>query len=208
VLIGYGGFALMTAGRSSYAVRFFCTWYVLLFAMGSFACWRAHRPASMFARESAWIVLLGGAILSCILIAMYPNRAGNSRTFIAHYPLIDPAVGLMVAAGLVLLAWRPDSIVRRALEYRPLVRIGVASYSLYLTHQPCLQVARALAALYPLIWDRAWLSVAVIALVGVPMAAAITWVFYHLFEKPLAGGRPSGRLPAPLLARPVLANIS
>jgi peptidoglycan/LPS O-acetylase OafA/YrhL len=57
-----------------------------------------------------------------------------------HFPLLDAPVGVMAMGLLVLSAIRPEGALHRALSFRPLVAVGVFSYSLYLLHAPLLQL--------------------------------------------------------------------
>jgi peptidoglycan/LPS O-acetylase OafA/YrhL len=116
------------------------------------------------------------------------GRAGSSgvwlalaiATWIAVYywwfdwvPLIT--VASFLAIGACVLPLR-DSALRRALEWRPLVAVGVVSYSLYVWH------TRIQVNLYE--WDAFPHTALAIMAVGIPLAIAGAFISYWVVEAP------------------------
>ncbi|ULQ46705.1 acyltransferase [Flagellatimonas centrodinii] len=62
----------------------------------------------------------------------------------------------MAAAALLYLGGEGDSAVRRVLQWRPLVLVGIISYSLYLWHWPLLTIARYSNGMEPIPQGGAW----------------------------------------------------
>lgn len=92
------------------------------------------QPISRVHRE------VGGLIgLSAIALAIF---AFNSQTPFPGAAALLPCVG----AGLIIWSGSGDSLVSRALSCKPLVFLGLISYSLYLWHWPLIVFVRAIAA--------------------------------------------------------------
>jgi peptidoglycan/LPS O-acetylase OafA/YrhL len=84
-------------------------------------------------------------------------------------------VAAFLTIGACVLPLRPGPLVR-ALEWRPLAALGVASYSLYLWHVPVLELLLSHLS--------APTSVAGLAAVGVPVAIGVAAVSYLTIERP------------------------
>jgi peptidoglycan/LPS O-acetylase OafA/YrhL len=85
-----------------------------------------------------------------------------------------------VAVGTALvLAGGEDSLVARALQWRPLVRVGLASYTLYLTHNPLVSLVGKLAA-HRLAGAPLYLT----ALLSMALAVAGALAMFPILEKP------------------------
>ncbi len=89
----------------------------------------------------------------------------------------------MLSVSLIILASRPGANpLNRVLSWKPLVTVGVFSYSLYLIHAPVLQ----------LIWQYGLLArhlepvplFLVLAFIGVPLIVAASYVFSLGCERP------------------------
>ncbi len=135
--------------------------------------------ALLFRRPLAPNSLLGGAGLGMILTAVffYGGQAGF------------PGVNALLPVGgtaLIILFGGAGTAVARLLGARPLVAVGMISYSAYLWHQPLFAFARLRSIEAPAPWLMGLLAVASLAL------AALTWRF---IEQPFRKGTP------PLLAR-------
>lgn len=86
------------------------------------------------------------------------------------------------AVAVIVSAARHDGWLRRALSWRPLVRIGTFAYSLYLLHFACLQLVWQYVV-HPL--HLAWpLEFAAHALIGLPAALAASYLFFLVCERP------------------------
>ncbi|WP_158241540.1 acyltransferase family protein [Novosphingobium sp. TH158] len=98
---------------------------------GSLCACIGRRPDSPFAS------LLSGLGLALVLLAIF--WLDGSFPFPSHWALL-PVVGTM----LIVLYARADRGAGRLLALRPMVGIGLVSYSLYLWHQPLFAYARLL----------------------------------------------------------------
>ena len=79
-------------------------------------------------------------------------------------------------ASLILLSCQTEKL-QRALEFRPLLTLGIASYSVYLVHEPFMQIADILAGqlLPPL----------VVLLLSTAIGIGVGTIFYRLVERPM-----------------------
>ncbi|RVD19378.1 MULTISPECIES: acyltransferase [unclassified Mesorhizobium] len=88
-------------------------------------------------------------------------------------PLID-----MASAGLVVSLLNNETMIARAFAWRPIVYIGIISYSVYLWHYPISRAA--------LMYTNDWRMVLVVTLVLSLAIAALSWTFV---EKPFQSWR-------------------
>jgi peptidoglycan/LPS O-acetylase OafA/YrhL len=112
-------------------------------------------------------------------VAAVVATATEPNTAHPRGPLPDTLTGAAVAASILALA-RGPSLLRRALESRPLAWLGGISYSLYLTHSPLLIVADSSCV-------RAGLSTSVrvaLLLLAVPICVLFAAGWSRLFERP------------------------
>ncbi|MRJ42988.1 MULTISPECIES: acyltransferase family protein [Idiomarina] len=138
-----------------------------------------------------WEILVGA------LAAVVVNKFGkpNSDVFslfgllllVFSFWLISPATPwpsvytLLPCIGviLILLYTRKGSLVYRILSVKPMVFIGILSYSLYLWHQPVLAFIRAQSLKEP---------TALMLLIGLLVSFALAYISYRFFERPLRFG--------------------
>ena len=104
-------------------------------------------------------------------------------------PLADAAWGVLFA-GLLLAASRPGSLAHRLLSARPIVALGIFSYSVYLIHLPLVMALGAAS-------ERRHFSNAAQAafeLLGVaPLMLLLGYVFHRLFERPFMNVSRTGK---------------
>lgn len=162
-------------------------WYLGLFALGAIAareCVRAggtDRPVWRRASAVAW-----GAVGVIVL-------ARGNKFFQAHLCYIDLLVGL--AAALSLAAAYQDAPLQRhwltrSLSWKPLVRVGLFSYSLYLVHAPLLHLNGLILTrlLHPPPVEEFLLL-----LCSTPLIVLAAYLFHLAFERPfLAASARSG----------------
>lgn len=181
----------------------------LLLSLG-LAEWAVRRlPDAAFylAPTRAWELLLGAllalplipacrtrrvadllAVLGIALIA-YSVTAFDASTRFPGFAALAPCLG---AALLIYSGTQADSRVARALSWRPIVFIGLVSYSFYLWHWPVLVFGR-----YYLNRDLAWHEA--FLLLGIAFAAAV--LSWRYVERPFRTGvRPWRRLPVSIPA--------
>ncbi|MGM7698601.1 acyltransferase family protein [Microbacterium sp. A84] len=114
----------------------------------------------------AWVAnLLALATVACLLL----------RTISLGHPFYVP-YGFLITVTLAAILTAPESGVSRLLSVRPLLFLGMISYSFYLTHG---FVLNALEAVLPTRLLN-WLDLPV----GFPLAVLVAWVSYRLVEKP------------------------
>lgn len=157
-------------------------------------------PFWRFSLPSTFFFLAGGMLLALLRLSWEERRPGWLRGLLAstdlwiaasagvlavmvfgRYSL--PSVNAMVSillvsvllAGACVLPLRPGPLVR-VLEWPPLAVVGVASYSLYLWHDPIL---KALA-------QGPWASSGFAGLlaVGLPLSCLVAFASYALIEAP------------------------
>jgi len=171
---------LVSLGASIWALRFapvsdfyllpFRAWELMLGAM------LALTPIKSSGRISTALAWSGLALLLFSIFAFSVDTP-----FPGEYALL-PCIG----AACVIYAG-PQTIVGRALSLRPVVFIGLISYSLYLWHWPLLIFARYVVLRDLLFWEK----LALILLSG--MVATLSWAYV---EKPF---RTFGKIPSRFL---------
>lgn len=194
-----------------YAKRGLYRWIVLVTAL-SFVCsivWVHVNPSAAFylLPTRAWELGLG------VIIAIYEaqhewsitnvkSRSANAlgwvgltmigaSAFLYNGRVSFPgAAATLPTLGTACLIMAPGSFVnRRLLSSRPMVFVGLVSYSWYLWHWPLLSFATIVSGGVPSVWIS--VSIAVVSL-------AVAVLSYHLIEKPF---RRSVSPTTPLLAR-------
>jgi peptidoglycan/LPS O-acetylase OafA/YrhL len=171
----------------------YCLWLGLVAATSlGISIWGIeYHPAATFylAPTRAWELLLGSLIalgafqklenrilrdaLSIIALGLivWPILAYSETTSFPGLAAVPPTVG---AAILIHAGTWGDSSVRRALGWRPLVGVGLISYSLYLWHWPLIVFAE-LVSPFPLGEADHW---TLLALAGV--LASLTCAFVEI----------------------------
>jgi peptidoglycan/LPS O-acetylase OafA/YrhL len=111
--------------------------YLGLFCWGAAAAWIANGTEIVWKRRRNSSLWSAGLIASLALLAGLCWRWGLIAT---RLPLMDPFAGMACVCLLVLCARTSYSPWRTGLSLPPLVWVGTFSYSLYLVHEPLLQV--------------------------------------------------------------------
>lgn len=150
-------------------------WFVADFAFGLVA---ARHVARARAVPRAGLLAVVAVVVVAVLFLLVPGHGLRDLWF------TEVVVGAAVA--LVLLALAQQSVagtrtpVHAVLQWRPLVWIGFWSYSLYLLHSPLLGLGNLLTL------DRPWgvgARFAVMLLVVLPLALAVSYGFHRLVER-------------------------
>lgn len=119
-------------------------------------------PAVRNPRVATWLAAIG------LLMLCVGYLFGHSGMLFPGYLALLPCMG----AALVIHCTRADSLPGRLLAWRPMVFIGLISYSLYLWHWPILVFARMATAKVDLA-----MPVAVLAVGLSLLAAVLSWRF-------------------------------
>ncbi len=180
---------LASAGRLDTATP----WYLGLFALGAVAAHQGVQTPRRWWRPVSYILWV---LVAAVIVGK------GKQFFDSHFCFIDTLVGL--ATALLMGATLGDAAGRgngltRALSWRPLVRVGLFSYSLYLVHAPLLHAVNLLLrhTLHPSA------PVTFLLLLGAsPLIVGVAYLFHLLFEKPFmttAREKPRfGLRPAPV----------
>ncbi len=123
-----------------------------------------RRPVRQWGAAAGLTLLVGAIVLM-----------DNHTPFPSHYTLL-PVIGtaLLIACGT------PDTTVGRALSMRPVVQVGLISYSAYLWHQPLLAFGRILAETPPTVAVRLGLCA---------LTLALAWLTWRYVEAPFRDRR-------------------
>jgi peptidoglycan/LPS O-acetylase OafA/YrhL len=149
--------------------------YYALFAIGMGACAIASLQPDWSTRVPWYWFSAAGVLGWAGLVAIDVPQALT--------PILDPdlALGVAVAAMLVGVSQGTGWIHQR-LGWKPLARLGVFSYSLYLVHAPLLQVAWLLVV-EPFELSQG-ASLAVMWLVAAPVIVGLAYAFHVVAERP------------------------
>ena len=104
----------------------------------------------------------------CLMLIISIGFSGNVSK---GYPN-EWTIQVCVAAALLIYLGESDHFVSKVLSWRPLVFIGVLSYSLYIWHWPVLVFMRNLAI------QKTWISITIVLLLSFFLAI----LSYHLIE--------------------------
>jgi peptidoglycan/LPS O-acetylase OafA/YrhL len=157
-------------------------WLVGLFAVGMLAAdLTLSGRIRVGRRASAWfaaaLVVVGAAY-----VAVPPLRA--------HGWLIEVVVGCLVGYGLLWLGQLAlkgrHNVVMGFFESRPMMYLGLTSYSIYLFHSPLLGLANLL--LLPLHLP-VLANYLLLTFVAVPLALCVCWLMFNLVEKHFLNAR-------------------
>jgi len=154
-------------------------WFLGLFAMG---CAAAVHVQTTKLKQVATFRLLPVALWGTVVLLILILRTSIFYVYIAY---IDTLIGVATATTLILMyreaADGNYSVLTRLASWRPLVRIGAFSYSLYLIHAPLVHLV-----------DRAFVAtinprpevIFVLLVLASPTVVAGAYLFYLAFERP------------------------
>ncbi|MBF4572933.1 acyltransferase [Herbiconiux sp. VKM Ac-1786] len=152
-------------------------WMIGLFALGMIAALATVRGTRL-PRRWIGVAAIAIAVLAAAWMLVSPPSSRPAQM------VSDTVAGVAVALGLLALGRaamedRP-SLSRKVLEWRPLVGLGLFSYSIYLIHSPILALANILLLPLQLPTIVNWLLLMFGAL---PVAIAAAYGFFLLVER-------------------------
>jgi peptidoglycan/LPS O-acetylase OafA/YrhL len=158
-------------------------WLLGLFAVGMLAA----RLTFVQGPRRRWVE--PGALAAGLVVVAVAYRAFPPVR--AHGWLIEFVVGCLTAAVLVwlgrrALALKPKNVVTGFFGSRPMLFLGLTSYSIYLVHSPLLGLANLL--LLPLHLSLA-ANYLVMTFVAVPLALGVSWLMFYLVERHFLNSR-------------------
>lgn len=169
--------------------------YLPLFALGIWAAHLASQKTHSAAESRLVRLAPWGVLTMALFIAGYAPL--TQELFGRRLGLMGSEVGVARLAlwgplcFFAVLAATQEGAFQRAVSWRPLVWVGVFSYSLYLTHEPFLAAAAALVL--PLRWPPVLLTVFyVVALPG--LLVGFAYLFFLVAERPFLRHRPGASL--------------
>lgn len=157
------------------------SWFAILFVAGMMAAHYAHRPDPRRGLRPPLAYALCAIGLTGTCYMVYQSAILGQQLDATTLIVSDLFCGFGTAAFLYAATVSPGTWAERWLSARWLVRIGVASYSLYLIHHPLLQV---LYVYKPSFVNSPELEAAYLMLVGLPAIVAVSFLFSRIFEKP------------------------
>ena len=159
---------------ATYYLIFGRAWELLVGALVAVIAETTSRPLNR-GRLYIDLMVLGGLLL--ILVGFI------AASITSEY---GPAVfGVMPVLGTAVILFYGRYSIRssRLLSFRPLVFVGLISYSLYLWHQPVVVFSRELI---PEFWAYYWFRILVVV-----CSVVIAWSTWRLVENPFRRGRSS-----------------
>jgi peptidoglycan/LPS O-acetylase OafA/YrhL len=164
-------------------IDFMHPWFLGLFAMGAAGAvvTFSQHPTLVKYRIDPWF----GRLNSVLTISIICGLAWQKDWMNWHDYITETLIGLAVTGWLIQYASAIRQAQRRSwsqrvLESRPLVKLGVFSYSIYLVHNP-LQAWINLETLSLDLSANARLAVQIC--LATPLAIACAYVFYLLIER-------------------------
>ncbi|HEY0248654.1 MAG TPA: acyltransferase [Gryllotalpicola sp.] len=157
-------------------------WLLGLFAVGMLAADLTFTPAGARRWTEPAALAVGLVVVAGLYVAVPVVRA--------HGWLIEVVVGCLTAAVLVwlgrlALAGRRN-VVTRAFGSRPMLFLGLTSYSIYLFHSPLIGLANLL--LLPLHLP-VLANYLVLTFGAVPLALGVSWLMFYLVERHFLNSR-------------------
>lgn len=183
----------------AFAVRMSPISYCIIFAMGicaakAIAAPRRDNPQAKSREKWSRLALWIGALGSFAFLFFFAGKPGTQALQLGRFHLggglFHDVLAALGTCCLLDLASHPQSILRRVLSAKWLVRIGLISYSIYLLHTPVFGVVmRALESRHLSRETISWLF-APLALASTLLVARVS---FEWFEKPFIGAPRSKR---------------
>lgn len=175
------------------ALMRFIPQFATLFALGVVAA--GVLAASQRLRQLPWHWFSGLAVLPVLVLIIVKGSVWT----VEHYFWVDLALGPAAATLLAAIATGRPSPLIKALDTRPLRRLGSFSYSLYLTHAPIVWVISQ-KVVAPNVGPGVPAFLTTLA-ISAPLTVAFAWGFASLFELPFQRHRGWASLRPAIQAR-------
>ncbi|MEV7631647.1 acyltransferase [Microbacterium sp. NPDC089318] len=156
-------------------------WLVALFAVGMLAAQQTEQP-----KASPRMVVLLGASSGVAVAGIGVFSKGGVLAYFAIEVLVGICLGVFLALLGPLAAQGKRPVAAAALSTRPLMFLGLISYSVYLLHSPLLAWANIMLLSVDLPILTHYLLMTMVAL---PIAIAICIAFYWLVERHFLNSR-------------------
>ena len=158
-----------------------CFWYAGLFAMGMAACAVCFAPPeTKNVRPWSW-PRLWGALALATLAAIGVGHKFHSLL----QPCFDVVLGILTGYLLIYCTRQAadggEGALPRLFSSRPLVSLGIFSYSLYLIHYPLLLLMKSL--LLPHRFSDP-VNFGIYLALGAPIILGVSYLFHRAFERP------------------------
>ena len=144
-------------------------WFLGLFAMGAGAAWMTHHAEL---RRAGAMTVLAAVIAIVLTIGVHvvwvsETACGAAIALLLYWLSLNARAGRSTRAA-------------RILSYRPLVRISIGSYSLYLVHSPVLAAGNIALLDLEMPYPARLLVMFVVVL---PLSWLAGWIFFRLVER-------------------------
>jgi peptidoglycan/LPS O-acetylase OafA/YrhL len=156
-----------------------CPHYLGLFSMGMLAADIVYTDDDFnlnLRRHVPWLSL--SSLLMMLALPAYNLFLSGGQSWV----ISDLLVGVSCMAFLIFIMINRNHRVNKVLGWKPLAKVGVFSYSLYLIHAPLLQVFIQYC-LTPLKLNP-MSEVLMLIFVAIPIIVALSYCFFLMCEKP------------------------
>jgi peptidoglycan/LPS O-acetylase OafA/YrhL len=159
-----------------------------MFGLGMAAAWISHRDGERIARSAPirWgIMVLGVAILLGFSSWIALQMQGSWHTGSSRLEVTIASFGLCLGPAMIVLSavnWPGGGPV--LLTNRPIVWVGMVSYSLYLYHMATQIVTIQVVKYERLAGEPFYLNSFLMALCALPLSLSVSALMYYLVEAP------------------------
>jgi peptidoglycan/LPS O-acetylase OafA/YrhL len=172
--------------------------YLFVFALGMYGAELATRP-----RKKSTLALGGFSAMAAMVLILFPR----------FRVLMDLDIPVGICSMCILVISSQWKAVMRIPSWRPLVKLGAFSYSLYLLHFPIQQILWKYLLLRMGMGQTATFAIG--ATLGTTLVLALTYSFYLLFDRPFSraprsapSGQPGDSLSSSLFPFPYRGRYS
>ncbi len=165
---------LLASSPTGYAAH---PWFLGLFAAGMYAAERTVDPGNRSTRAMGFIATAACVAAVAILVAL--RLMGHASLWLSELSVGLATAVVLVWLSLVTVEGQSSRIVK-ILTFRPILLLGLTSYSVYLMHSPLLALGNLLLLKLNI---GPWALLAGELLLVVPLALVVCFGFYHVVER-------------------------